>query len=178
MTRISMMRQSCGLFCLAALTATAGCSKSSTAPTVAVTASIKSFTGQAPIVTAVEIPTPHPYPSLHVDVQWPDDVTGLNGQIVLTILDSSGVLIARTHDTGPLSKGGSVPYSMGIATYTPSPFQGTVVVKLTNAPCGNNCTPANDLCAPGGVRGTPVCKPIPDLPGPYLSEITRTIMFN
>ena len=178
MARITRMRESLGLSCLVFLSAAAGCSKSSTAPTVAPTAAIGSFTGEAPVVTASEIPTPHPYPSLHVNVQWPNEVTGLNGQVVLTILDSTGAIIGRSHSTGPLTKGGSVPYSMGIATYTQPPFQGAVVVRLSSIPSGNDCTPANGFCGPGGVTGVPMCIALPNLPGPYLSEITRSITFN
>jgi hypothetical protein len=40
-------------------------------------------------------------------VQWPDDVTGLNGQVVLAILDGSGAVIARTAAIGPLTTAGS-----------------------------------------------------------------------
>jgi hypothetical protein len=160
--------------------AVTACGGSSTSPSdlpSSVVASIASFSGKAPLVTAEQYPTPHPYPSLHVTVQWPDSVSGLNGQVVLTIFDRSGAIIGRTHVTGRLPKAGSVPYSMGIATYTPAPFRGTVVVRLSKTACGSGCTPANDLCAPGGLRGFPNCNALPELPGPILSEVTGSVTF-
>jgi hypothetical protein len=112
-------------------------------------------------------------------VQWPDDVTGLNGQVVLAILDGSGAVIARTAAIGPLTTAGSsFPASMGAATYTPGPFQGTVLVRMSAAPCSSPCAPITDFCAPGGVSAGPACKALPDLSGPYLAEISRAITFN
>jgi hypothetical protein len=141
-------------------------------------AAINPFTGTAPVVTAADYPTPHPYPSLHLNVQWPDDLSGLTGQVVLTVLDSTGAIVGRSNFIGALTRGGAVPLSMGVATYAAPPFTGTALVRLSSAPCGSQCEREDDFCAPGGLLGTPACQALPELPGPYLSEVTRSIAFD
>jgi hypothetical protein len=159
----------------------AACGRSSTAPTEQssfvhvpiVTADVVLVTGRVDVFYP-----PASSPTIHTTIQWPDDPTGFSSQLVLTILDGSAAIIARVAWTGPLTYSGSIPYSMGTTTNTAPPYLGTVQVRLSEAPCGESCAAVTDTCAPGGLSPTPSqCKPLADLPGPYVSDISRTIVF-